>query len=31
MYLNRLGDWLFVQARFANAQSGTSDIPWLAK
>lgn len=30
-YLNRLGDWLFVQARLANASSGTQDIPWHPK
>jgi cob(I)alamin adenosyltransferase len=27
-YLNRLSDWLFVLARFANHLSGTPDIPW---
>ena len=27
-YLNRLSDWLFVQARFANQQAGVSDIAW---
>lgn len=27
-YLNRLGDLLFVLARVANHQAGTSDIPW---
>jgi cob(I)alamin adenosyltransferase len=30
-YLNRLSDWLFVQARLANAQAGVADIPWSAK
>jgi cob(I)alamin adenosyltransferase len=28
-YLNRLSDWLFVQARLANQGAGVSDIPWL--
>jgi cob(I)alamin adenosyltransferase len=28
VYLNRLSDWLFVQARLANHLAGTSDIPW---
>jgi cob(I)alamin adenosyltransferase len=27
-YLNRLSDWLFVQARYANQQAGIEDIPW---
>jgi cob(I)alamin adenosyltransferase len=27
-YLNRLSDWLFVQARAANRRNGVSDIPW---
>jgi cob(I)alamin adenosyltransferase len=27
-YLNRLSDWLFVQARWANLQSGMEDIEW---
>lgn len=27
-YLNRLSDWLFVQARLANHQAGVDDIPW---
>src|SRR5262245_8567886 len=27
-YLNRLSDWLFVQARLANLRAGVSDIPW---
>ena len=30
-YLNRLSDWLFVQARAANAQAGVADIPWTHK
>jgi cob(I)alamin adenosyltransferase len=27
-YLNRLSDWLFVQARLANQIAGVTDIPW---
>jgi cob(I)alamin adenosyltransferase len=27
-YLNRLSDWLFVQARLANHQAGVEDILW---
>ncbi len=27
-YLNRLADYLFVLARFANTQTGVVDIPW---
>jgi cob(I)alamin adenosyltransferase len=27
-FLNRLSDWLFVQARFANRKNGASEIPW---
>jgi cob(I)alamin adenosyltransferase len=27
-YLNRLSDWLFVQARLANRQAGVKDILW---
>ncbi len=27
-YLNRLGDWLFVQARLANHRAGVPDVPW---
>ncbi len=27
-YLNRLSDWLFVQARLANQQAGVADVPW---
>ncbi len=27
-YINRLSDWLFVQARAANARAGTRDVPW---
>ncbi|TWU22612.1 cob(I)yrinic acid a,c-diamide adenosyltransferase [Bythopirellula polymerisocia] len=28
LYVNRLGDLLFVLARTANAESGTADVPW---
>ncbi|MBC8105611.1 MAG: cob(I)yrinic acid a,c-diamide adenosyltransferase [Anaerolineae bacterium] len=27
-YLNRLSDWLFVQARLANQQAGVGDVTW---
>lgn len=27
-YLNRLSDWLFVQARLANQQAGVPDVAW---
>jgi cob(I)alamin adenosyltransferase len=30
-YVNRLSDWLFVQARRANAAVGVADVPWRAK
>jgi cob(I)alamin adenosyltransferase len=30
-YLNRLSDWLFVQARLANHLGGVADIPWTGK
>ena len=30
-FLNRLSDWLFVQARVANQVSGVADIPWSGK
>jgi cob(I)alamin adenosyltransferase len=29
-FLNRLSDWLFVQARLANHRAGVADIPWRA-
>lgn len=28
MYLNRLSDWLFIHARFANHRAGVEDILW---
>lgn len=28
-YVNRLSDWLFVQARAANARAGVADVPWI--
>lgn len=28
IYLNRLSDWLFVQARLANRLAGVEDVPW---
>jgi len=28
-YLNRLSDWLFVQARHANYRAGVADVPWM--
>lgn len=29
VWLNRLGDWLFVAARLANARAGVADQPWV--
>lgn len=29
VYLNRLADLLFAQARLANAEAGVGDVPWL--
>ena len=30
-YLNRLSDYLFVAARFANLRDGTPDVPWTTR
>jgi cob(I)alamin adenosyltransferase len=30
-YLNRLSDYLFVAARFANLRHGVPDVPWLRR
>ncbi|HEY2585151.1 MAG TPA: cob(I)yrinic acid a,c-diamide adenosyltransferase [Tepidisphaeraceae bacterium] len=30
-YLNRLSDWLFVQARAANQAAGVDDVPWISR
>lgn len=30
-YLNRLSDWLFVQARAANLAAEVEDIPWVGR
>jgi cob(I)alamin adenosyltransferase len=30
-YLNRLSDWLFVQARLANATAGIEDVLWQTR
>lgn len=31
IYLNRLSDWLFVMARWVNAQSGVADVKWVGR
>lgn len=31
VYLNRLSDFLFVAARYANAKHGLPDVPWKSK
>jgi cob(I)alamin adenosyltransferase len=28
VYINRLGDWLFVAARWVNHRAGVPDVPW---
>ena len=30
-YINRLSDWLFVQARRANHKAGVADVPWICR
>jgi cob(I)alamin adenosyltransferase len=30
-YMNRLSDWLFVQARRANHLAGRPDVPWVGR
>lgn len=30
-YLNRLSDWLFVQARVANQVAGVADVVWIGR
>lgn len=30
-YLNRLSDWLFVQARLCNHLAGVADVPWRSR
>jgi cob(I)alamin adenosyltransferase len=30
-YMNRLGDWLFVQARWVNHRLGVADVPWVKR
>jgi cob(I)alamin adenosyltransferase len=31
IYLNRLADYLFVAARYANARQGVPDVPWVTR
>jgi cob(I)alamin adenosyltransferase len=31
IYINRLSDWLFVQARRANHLAGVPDVPWVSR
>jgi cob(I)alamin adenosyltransferase len=31
IYVNRLSDFLFVAARFANLEEGISDIKWTSR
>ena len=31
VYLNRLSDYLFVAARYANARHGVPDVPWTSR
>jgi cob(I)alamin adenosyltransferase len=31
IYLNRLSDYLFVAARYANAKHGVPDVPWTSR
>lgn len=30
-YVNRLSDWLFVAARYANHIAGVEDVPWISR
>lgn len=31
IYLNRLADYLFVAARYANTRQGVPDVPWITR
>ncbi|MGZ7080038.1 MAG: ATP:cob(I)alamin adenosyltransferase [Thermoanaerobaculia bacterium] len=31
VYLNRLSDFLFVAARYANFKHGVADVPWRSR